>query len=263
MKKYSKFKQLFFFQLILFTLIFASIFQTNLVSSAPPFSTTSTNDGCQITPVVRDTLTVKRDFDFNFHTFNLSNGYPLSNTSLSCVFHLYNQTGDHVMSVFLKNDPYLEHFTTNEWVERMAGKNISSVGTYAYLVQCNGTVLVGGCANKGVIMVVTDSDLGLFLILALAAVIILMIAVITRSEYMGFIAGALLIVTGVYTMIYGVSGFASFYTQAIALICLGLGFIFLLASAYSAISDAGFFSRGGQDADDVYGDVWGSKQPGL
>jgi hypothetical protein len=126
-----------------------------VVLAAPPF-VSSNIGGCQITPVAREVLKINTSFDFNFHVFNYSNGIPLSNTTLDCEFHFYNQTGDHSYTAKLKNDPFSENKVINEWAARMEGGNISTIGTYAYLVQCNGTNT--GCADKGY-LIVTQSGL--------------------------------------------------------------------------------------------------------
>lgn len=137
-------------------LIFSIIFLLSIISfvQAPsPFITASVN-GCQITPIIRDTLKAGQSFDFNFHVFNLSDGVPLSNKTISCYFHFYNQSGDHVFSTQLLNDPFSEHSVSNEFVERMAGGNITLIGSYGYIVQCNSSIL--GCADKG-LFTVTNS----------------------------------------------------------------------------------------------------------
>lgn len=130
----------------------------NFVSSAPVKFMTSNTQGCEITPVIRETLKTGQNFDFNFHVFNISNGYPLTNASLICVFHLYNQTGDHLFSSTLKNDPSSEHNVSNEWAERLSGVYINTTGNYAYIVQCNGTIGIGGCADKGSFYVSSTSQ---------------------------------------------------------------------------------------------------------
>lgn len=129
-----------------------------LSSTAPTFKTTPSITGCEIAPVIRETLKVGQSFDFNFHVFNLSNGVQLSNSTLSCYFHFYNQTGDHVYGIVLNNDPLSEHFVINEWANRMTGDYIPTVGHYAYLVQCNGTSSVGGCADKGGFIVTNTGE---------------------------------------------------------------------------------------------------------
>lgn len=49
---------------------------------------------------------------------------------------------------------------------------------------------------------------------------------------LGFIGSILLILSGMYTMIYGFDNIANLYTQGVAISLLGLGFIFMLSSAY-------------------------------
>ena len=76
---------------------------------------------------------------------------------------------------------------------------------------------------------------GLFLILALSALLLLGGGILLENEYVGFIAGTLFIVTGVYSMIYGIGGLADLYTRAIAFSSIGLGFIFAIAAGYKVV----------------------------
>lgn len=123
------------------------------VSAVPPFVSSSSTGGCVVVPMMRESIKLNQAFDFNFHIINSTNGFPLSNTSVSCYFHLYNQTGDHSFAIRLQNDPITEHLVTNEFVARLGGTNFSTIGDYAYIVQCNGTVSTGGCAEKGLFTV--------------------------------------------------------------------------------------------------------------
>ena len=49
---------------------------------------------------------------------------------------------------------------------------------------------------------------------------------------LGFIGSILLVLAGMYTMIYGFGDVANLYTRGIAISLLGLGFIFMISSAY-------------------------------
>lgn len=119
-----------------------------LVPAPSPFITSASAGSCQIAPIARDTLKKGYNFEFDFHVYNSTSGSPLSaSTPLSCSFHLYNQTGEHSYFAFLTNDPASLHGVTNEWSRLVSGKNLSSVGSYAYLVQCNSTQFA--CADKG------------------------------------------------------------------------------------------------------------------
>lgn len=81
-------------------------------------------------------------------------------------------------------------------------------------------------------------DIDYFIFLAIASVIVLAIGYFLENEYIGFLAGILFLITGIYSMIYGISDLADFYTRAVALISVGLGIIFIIASAYSMIYDS-------------------------
>lgn len=163
-----KHKKLFFLALIFLLAIMP------LVLSVSPFIS-QTSGGCIIIPMMRESIKVNQAFDFNFHVLNATNGYPISNTSISCVFHLYNQTGDHSYAEIMKNDPYSEHFVINEFVARLSAGNFSTVGDYAYQVNCNGTIAQGGCGEKGLFTVTNSGyiattgravvDIGLLLVL--------------------------------------------------------------------------------------------------
>lgn len=75
------------------------------------------------------------------------------------------------------------------------------------------------------------------LFLGLGAFILLIFAFLMKNNYMGFISGTLFLVLGIYTIIYGLGTVSDFYTSSIAYISLGIGLLFILASAYSAIND--------------------------
>lgn len=126
-----------------------------LVNAASPFVSQSAN-GCEIVPILRDSLKINQDFTLSFHILNKTNGYPLSNSSVQCVLHLYNQTGDHSYYEIVKNDPASERLVSNDFVSRISGGNFSSIGTYSWMIQCNGTAAVGGCVDKG-LFIVTNS----------------------------------------------------------------------------------------------------------
>lgn len=83
---------------------------------------------------------------------------PVSNATITCYFHLYNQTGDHTNWQILKNDPYSDHYTINEWAYSANGNNFSTIGKYAWEAQCNGTVNYGGCADKGTFDVTSTGE---------------------------------------------------------------------------------------------------------
>jgi hypothetical protein len=92
----------------------------------------------------------------------------------------------------------------------------------------------------------TGDDRGnsLFLILSLAGVLVLGFGILFKNEYIGFIAGAIFIVTGVYVMIYGFANLSDMYTRTISYACIGLGFIFEIAAGYKVAEETGITSGG-------------------
>jgi hypothetical protein len=84
----------------------------------------------------------------------------------------------------------------------------------------------------------------LFLILSLGSVIVLGFGILFQNEYIGFVAGALFITTGVYVMIFGFADLADIYTRSIAYVCIGLGLIFEVAAGYKVAEETGITSGG-------------------
>ena len=87
-----------------------------------------------------------------------------------------------------------------------------------------------------------DRGIALFIILAIASLLVIILAVVSENEYIGFLGGALFIMTGMYSLIYGIGNLANMYTQAIAYVSIGLGFLFLVAAGYKAADGNVHFS---------------------
>ena len=71
-----------------------------------------------------------------------------------------------------------------------------------------------------------------FIILLVLAIIFLALGVGFKLPTLGFIGSILLILLGIYTMIYGFNNVTNLYTQGSALTIIGLGIIFMFISAY-------------------------------
>lgn len=62
--------------------------------------------------------------------------------------------------------------------------------------------------------------------------LLLGLGMIYGIPWLGFISSVMFILGGVYTMIYGLNTVADMYSQGIAIVLIGLGFIFMMLSAY-------------------------------
>lgn len=77
----------------------------------------------------------------------------------------------------------------------------------------------------------------LFLIMVLGSVILLTLAAIIKSNELGVFSGMLFLVSGVYTMIYGINGVYDLYSRSIAGVVIGLGMMLIIMSAYDMLTD--------------------------
>lgn len=126
--------------------------------------------------------------------------------------------------------------------------NTNTLGQYTYswnnpCIDCS----QGECGNDFTVTPTGNtntSSLWLFAVLLVFSIIILCMAFGMQNEYIGFISGTLFMVTGVYSMIYGIGNISDTWTQMISYIIIGLGFIFNVAAGYSVISGLGLFKMG-------------------
>ena len=81
--------------------------------------------------------------------------------------------------------------------------------------------------------------LGVLIFLVVLSFIFLGFGMALKIPPLGFIGSVLLILSGMYTMIYGISDVANLYTRGVAIALLGLGFILMVASAYEWLSFGG------------------------
>lgn len=131
-----------------------------------------------------------------------------------------------------------------------------SIGSYKCDMVCTYSGVSG--SQRFYLDIGSGGNMGLFLILALASVILLAVALFMQNEYIGFISGALFIMTGLFALIYGIGNLANMYTNAIGWVSLGLGIMFLVAAGYSAAAGSGLFQKGEGFEDSLDSDTWGS-----
>jgi hypothetical protein len=117
----------------------------------------------------------------------------------------------------------------------------NDIGTYKGTMYCIDTVTgMGGVTPFSYELTSTGDNKNwiLFLILGLFSVILLVIGMYSGNEYIMFIAGASVILTGVYSLIYGVGNVFNMYTRTIGLICIGIGAFFMIIASIKAIAEA-------------------------
>jgi len=179
------------------------------------------------------------DFHLRFHAFNKTDGKLLTNESINCTLNIYDSSGEGLIRK--ENLEFNVSHTENDcqhcFGHHISGGNFSEVGSYSYLIRCS-NVGIGGSASVGFEITSTGLDPKSILnnstkiILLTLAIILLIVGGALSFSSIGFIGSILLILVGIYTMIYGLNDVVSLYTQAIALVEIGLGIIFMFISAY-------------------------------
>lgn len=213
------------FILIIFILSFS-------IGSAEPFIQQEVNaNTLQIQVPSYDSIPPLQNVRFDFVVLN-GTGSILTNTTVNCTFSIVNKSG-----VVLSNG--LNYASGFFYIDSSG----LSAGEYTYFVTCNNGV--GGGATAVSLNVAEQGNVLLFVILSLLSLIILSLAFVSQNEYLGFISGALFIITGVYSMIYGVLGLSTLYTRAIAFTFIGLGLLFEIAAGYKVAEEARGFSNAG------------------
>jgi len=113
---------------------------------------------------------------------------------------------------------------------------ITQIGDYPGKINCMDN---GQNKTATFIMAITptgeNAGYGLFLILAIISIVLLVLGIWSENEYVGFLAGVLFLITGLYSIAYGINNLADLYTRSIGFVCLGLGLIFMIAAGYKVV----------------------------
>jgi len=85
----------------------------------------------------------------------------------------------------------------------------------------------------------TGDDRGntLILILFISSFLLLIFAFFTENHIFAFFSGILFLISGVYSMIYGIADLSDLYTRSISMVILGFGLILIVSSGYELIAE--------------------------
>jgi len=79
-------------------------------------------------------------------------------------------------------------------------------------------------------------NLWVLIFLVILAFVFIVFGMVIKMPPLGFIGAVLLLLSGMYVMIYGISDVANLYTRGIAISLLGIGVLFMISSSYEWIS---------------------------
>jgi len=110
----------------------------------------------------------------------------------------------------------------------------SVLGTYIVEGICDDTVWVYDfeVTTNGIPI---SNKIPMFLLIT--AIILFVIGIVIESPPTGFFSGVLLLMAGMYLMIYGLGDIADLYTQSFALVIIALGSIVTILAGFSWVED--------------------------
>lgn len=226
----------------LFLLSISSIYATKI--------TTSAGQGLQVNSWTINSIKQYQNFTFVWDVSD-ANGMLLKANSTNCTFVTF-PNGKFGMVTAGRGSITPDG---NAWYFTVSGASLSVIGQWNGQVDC---YLLSNSSISGNLLdsyevTPTGGDrlnsLSIFIILIISSLSIILLGIVIGNEYIGFIGGALMIISGVYSMIYGIGNLSDTWTQAISYVIIGLGLIFEISAGYSAVAGSGLMSRirGGEE----------------
>lgn len=203
-----------------------------VVSAAPPFAQTS-DTAMQIEYPKITVIKQGSPYEFSIHVINDTN--RLTNKTVQCFLHLYDHIGSHIRygNTSMQFDDSPQYGL--DFYKVVSGKNFTSIGTYAYVIECNSTAQVAFVS--GIIEVTPSgftSTLGFYIILMSIIVLMVILGFSFKEEWFVVLGGMGSIMLGIYSINYGVAGFKDmFMTWGVGLFEIAVGTIMALIASYS------------------------------
>ena len=221
----------------LFLFLIVSLFLVSfVVADKPSVSTVQTNpNGYQIYYPEFESVKINTGFTLHLHVSNISDGYPLLNTEVSCYLHLYDMSGNHTFeSGILKKDSNgLDHEVY------IAPANFSSLYTHSFYIWCNSSDF-GGEA-KGTFEVTPTGfigTLGFYLLLLIISLMLIVIGYSVEDEWLIILGAFGFILLGLFILLYGLVEIKdSAYTYGFGIITMMAGAYFAVRGALSKLTD--------------------------
>ncbi|HEC39524.1 hypothetical protein LCGC14_0538230 [marine sediment metagenome] len=219
---------IFLFLLVLTPLTFAQ------QPSPAPQTNVNINVGLQVEFTQVDILENGKDHTFNAHVFNISTGLRLTNSTIDCTYHLFNNTGEHQIDQV----PMIFNEFGIDWDFLVLGNNFTRNGEYSYLVVCN-TSNIGGFLSRE-IQVTQDGLITIpfpqqFSIIALGFILIMFGLFQERYNLLKHLGGIILMVMGVLTLYPGYNNIShtTLFGLGLGSILVGIGFWALIEDSFS------------------------------
>jgi len=143
---------------------------------------------------------------------------------------------------------------TTDWNYTVPASSIQKNGQYEYTV-CSYSPVENRCDTF--FFNVTPSGIEqtsilqnpILLLLGILGLLIVALGIYQGNPWFGFVGSIMFLLCGIYTMVYGFNNQQNFYTQGVAMVFLGLGFVFMFISAFEFIWSNNDNDNGGDDED--------------
>lgn len=167
--------------------------------------------------------------DVNIVETCVVDGFPCPSDFL-CNITISNPDND----LIVLNSP----MTRNDTIYNYTFTSTDVLGDYDLNVYCSNVTLSGN-AESSLEITTTGRDVNptLTIIILAVALSLFLIALFIKSHAVGFIAGILMVISGVNILVYGLTYINDMYTRSIALVILGFGLFIMLIAGWEWLSD--------------------------
>lgn len=174
----------------IFFLLSVLMFSFNMVSAVPPFLTSAEGStvGLQIFYPQIEAVEYNKNFTFEIHISNLSNGVQFENSEVDCYVYLYNSVGEPILEsdaigdgtsefdlkIKILSGNFTEYGKRNRFYIRCnASENLEGEMSGFYDITGNGKILPGGVVVLGFVLMMMIIFMGItfFLIRAVGLII--------------------------------------------------------------------------------------------
>jgi len=205
----------------------------SFISAVPPVqSTIVAPQGLEIEATNFEYLQQNAHHNFRFRVYNASNNIYFNDDGVNCSMGIIDNKGEYVYQ-----QPKVTA-TGYVFMVNLTGGNFSRIGFYHQGINCitdDGTTAAGVKTLSFEVTPTGDErGFGFFLVLIIASAIIFLEGYMLDQDWLIFLAGILWIITGVYTMIYGIWNLTDLYTRTIAGICCAIGIVLMSAGISNA-----------------------------
>lgn len=167
----------------LFLIMFAVLLVLPMVIAVPPMTTIQQfTEGYEIRIPQDNILEFNKTYDFEFHVYNITTGLP-KHSGVSCYFHLYNETGNHVYEAMVNTVTH-----DFDYGFKVDAGNFTRVAHLYYNIQCNSSTL-GGFSSSIIYITqngkeVTDAQGNLFLGILLSIMLLSFFFAYVSSKFL-------------------------------------------------------------------------------